>query len=366
MNNEVELKLAVSAGFAAFLSQEISAFRILSQKTQFLANAYYDTPQYFFAARHMGLRVRQADGRFTFTLKTDGKTLGGLHIRPEYNIALDNAQPDLPTLVDTYQLAADWRDVTLQRIFSTDFERRCWLVECGNGVVVEIALDQGEIRAGDKCEPICEVEFELKQGRIKDLLHFVAALSLENGVRLSAASKAQRGYRLAGQKNTAVKNWSDSWREFLHAEAGAGNSQQKLTALFQLEQDLIEDTFALGADYFAADFVRTVERIGAFFNLYHYYTEHGALLESVLHARREKGQTTDDGQDALTAIAESNARLLSQLKTIIRRHSETKLNRPALETLFELLQSAPYVKRMLHLISLSLDDTEQYHHGENS
>ncbi|WP_040975646.1 CYTH domain-containing protein [Necropsobacter massiliensis] len=355
MKNEVELKLAVSADFAAFLSQEISAFRILAQETQLLGNCYYDTPQRLFAAQHMGLRVRKAGEGYTFTLKTDGKSLGGLHIRPEYNVELDNPQPDLPKLVDACRLDPAWRTLTLQPIFATDFARRVWLVECGNGVVVEIALDQGEIRAGDKREPICEVEFELKQGRIEDLLHFVAALSLENGVRLSAVSKAQRGYRLAQQQTTAeVKNWLDSWREFLQFAQQAANSRQKLTALFQLEQELIEETMTLGAEYLAQDFLRTVERIGAFFNLYHFYTENSSLLEGALHERLEQG-AADDEQENLTAIVESNARLLSQIKAIICLHSENKNNRQALDKLLELLQSVLYVKRMLHLIFLTLD-----------
>ncbi len=355
MKNEVELKLAVSADFAAFLSQEISAFRILAQETQLLGNCYYDTPQYFFAAQHMGLRVRKAGERYTFTLKTDGKSLGGLHIRPEYNVELDNPQPDLPKLINTYRLEPAWRNFTLQPIFATDFERRAWLVECGNGVVVEIALDQGEIRAGDKREPICEVEFELKQGRIEDLLHFVAALSLENGVRLSALSKAQRGYRLAGRETVTIKNWLESWREFLQFTQQAINSRQKLTALFQLEQDLIEETVALGAEYLAQDFLCTVERIGAFFNLYHFYTENGGLLEGALHERLEQGLTADEGEENLTALVESNTRLLSQIKAIICLHSENRNNRQALDKLLELLQSALYVKRMLHLIFLTLN-----------
>lgn len=36
----------------------------------------------------MGLRIRQEDQELTLTLKTNGKVVGGLHSRPEYNLPL--------------------------------------------------------------------------------------------------------------------------------------------------------------------------------------------------------------------------------------------------------------------------------------
>ena len=42
----------------------------------------------------MGLRVRQENSDFTLTLKTDGKVVGGLHSRPEYNLSIpDDSVP---------------------------------------------------------------------------------------------------------------------------------------------------------------------------------------------------------------------------------------------------------------------------------
>lgn len=84
---------------------------------------------------------------------------------------------------------AQWE---LKPVFSTDFERESWLIECGNGTHIEVAFDQGKIVAGEKQTPICEVEFELKSGLPIDLLRFVQTLTLENELRLSSASKAKR------------------------------------------------------------------------------------------------------------------------------------------------------------------------------
>ena len=117
----------------------------------------------------MGLRIRQEDQELTLTLKTNGKVVGGLHSRPEYNLPLieketpTNAQ--LRGLYPFEQLPSS----TLQPIFSTDFNRTFWLVEFQQSKI-EVAFDQGKIIAGESEQPICEIEFELKSGNVQDLL----------------------------------------------------------------------------------------------------------------------------------------------------------------------------------------------------
>ncbi|PJG83315.1 inorganic triphosphatase [Caviibacterium pharyngocola] len=356
MSNEVELKLAVSPDFAEFLSQALSGLNVISQQTIFLGNSYYDSTDGFFAAHKMGLRIRRENDDFTLTLKTDGKVAGGLHIRPEYNVPLAENKADLTELVTRYDLDKSWLQLSLQAIFSTDFQRRLWLVEQG-GTVIEVALDQGEIVAGEKREPICEVEFELKQGKITDLLRFVASLTLENGVRLSSASKAQRGYRLVAGKMPSAQDWLERWKDFLQSSQNMPKPLQKLTALFQFEQDLIEETVNLGADFFAQNFLRTVERVGAFFNLYHFYSENGKLLESAVNEQIESGRLHRE-DDLMLRLLDSHSRLLAAMKEIIRFHSETKDNAKAMAKLLELLHSAQYVHRMLDLILLTLNEND--------
>ncbi|MGC6405675.1 inorganic triphosphatase [Bisgaard Taxon 45] len=353
MGNEVELKLAVTPHFADILRQELTNFRMLAHNTAFLGNCYYDTADQLLAKQKIGLRVRQENQQYTLTLKTDGEVRGGLHIRPEYNVPLPDANPDLTYLVEKYGLSdidTQWR---LKPVFSTDFERESWLVECGNGTTIEVAFDQGKIVAGEKQMPICEVEFELKSGRTVDLLRFVQTLTLEKDVRLSSASKAKRGYLLANSTIPSPINWLDKWREFLESEQNHSNALATLRALFRLEQGLIEETFTIGSDYFARDFLRTVERIGAFFNLYHYYVEQAKLLENVLNQQLKQGELEAE-QEYLTNLLDSNHMLLQQVRDIIRFHSESKNNVLALNKLIALLQTGHYVKRMLSLTFLTL------------
>ena len=121
------------------------------------------------------------------------------------------------------------------------------------------------------------------------------------------------------------------------------------------EQALIEETLALGADHFATDFIKTVERVGAFFNLAHYYDDNKNLLEMALNEQLAANHHYAL-ENVLTALTEANAQFLTQIREIIRLHSETKDNALAMNKLFDLIQMPQYAQRMLHLMTLSLGE----------
>jgi inorganic triphosphatase YgiF len=85
----------------------------------------------------------------------------------------------------------------LAPVFETRFTRRLWRAKGIWGSQIEVALDEGEIRADDKSEPIQELELELKSGRPDAL--FALALELARSVPLWPIdrSKAERGACLA-------------------------------------------------------------------------------------------------------------------------------------------------------------------------
>lgn len=347
MNSEIELKLAVFPDFIHFLRQSLTHLRILRDERIFLGNCYYDTADRQLAKQKMGLRVRKQNEQFILTLKTQGEVKGGLHLRPEYDLILAsshfNAQDIAILSQKCGQVLPDFS--FLQPHFSTDFERQYWLIECGNGTLIEIAFDQGEICAGTKTQSICEVEFELKQGQVQDLLNFIAELPFENGVRLCAESKAKRGYALLSPLPQMI-DWQTKWKDFLQVSLQENEPLATLNQLLQLEQKLIEETFTFGMDYFAQDFLRCVARISAFFNLYHYYQEQPSWLVW-LFAQSHLLSKSD-----LAEFMQNNQWFLDQLKGIIRLHSENQDNQMAMEKLQRLLESRQYVKRLLCLVRL--------------
>ncbi len=223
---EIELKIMLDQQNVPLIEnwlKTVTDFPCLSHRTDLLGNTYYDTPKLFFASQKMGLRVRTQNREFEITLKTKGNIVGGLHIRPEYNLSLPNNQPDFLALVEKFDLPfenADEIAQNLQAIFSTDFTRQTWLFQVGASQI-EVALDQGLIQNQSAQEPICELEFEIKQGELADLFALVEAIPKADGMWLSNLSKAQRGY-LSGQ---AVKFEQEM------AKALQGENSKKLEQL---------------------------------------------------------------------------------------------------------------------------------------
>ncbi|MGR3807957.1 CYTH domain-containing protein [Pasteurella testudinis] len=355
MSAEIELKLLVNQTFAAFLSKEMASFKVLSHTQQVLGNCYYDTPDYFFSSQRMGLRVRTVNEQFILTLKTDGKVIGGLHMRPEYDVELESAVPQLHGLnrYSDLQLERplDELQAGLKPIFSTDFLRQAWVIELGNGANIEVALDQGEIEAGDRVEPICEAEFELKHGSVDDLLTFVEYLSLTDGIRLGAVSKAKRGYQLAGVLPPLAFDWQSAWQSLSQRLAQqADNPSAVLSALLSYEQTLSESYIEL-LTHAALSEQQLQHGLEAFSVLYRYYQQQESIIwqayQQQLSAKQHKICLDED---SIQEFIELNQRILQKI-TDLQTATDVTLNA---QRLLELLHRGSLVKRQLTLIKLTL------------
>lgn len=195
---EIELKIRLTSENVAKMQAWLNGLPNAAHHQVVLGNTYYDTSDRFFAHEQMGLRVRTENTRYEMTLKTAGKVVDGVHIRPEYNLPLNEPKPDFAQLNAHFQLGfenAAQINAELLPTFSTDFTRHIWLVRYQQSQI-EIALDQGKIRNPfGECE-ICELEFELKTGQLKDILALIAQMPAMQGIWFSDLSKAQRGYYL--------------------------------------------------------------------------------------------------------------------------------------------------------------------------
>src|SRR5262249_30129290 len=87
----------------------------------------------------------------------------------------------------------------LRPLFRTEVTRTSTVLAFANGDRLEIAVDQGEIRAGANTLPVSEVELERKAGNASRV--FEVALRLQETIPLQVEplSKADRGYRLVTQ-----------------------------------------------------------------------------------------------------------------------------------------------------------------------
>ena len=196
MENEIELKIMLDEQNIAPISEWLVKQHILDESETSLGNTYFDTPEQYFAEHQMGFRVRSKNQHYEMTLKTKGEIVGGLHIRPEYNLPLNSAEPNFKRLISHFNLQIDQAEqisANLQPTFSTDFLRHQWLIQF-NQSQIEVVLDQGEVKNPFGSEKICELEFELKTGALADIFQLIEQMPKLDGMWLSSLSKAQRGY----------------------------------------------------------------------------------------------------------------------------------------------------------------------------
>lgn len=237
---EIELKLALDPHHVARLKRHplLAAGKPTRQD---LHSIYFDTPDFALTQRKIALRVRRVGYHWVQTLKVAAPAVGALSTRPEWEAQVMDNTPDLSVLAaEARELLADFDLSALGPVFVTDIKRTTWLVRVGE-TAMEIALDQGEIRALNQstaaASPVSEIELELKGGPADGL--FSAALELleRTPLRIDSRSKSAIGFRLAGAvKPRPVKA---AW-PILEAKQPAGATWTHLVqvALSQLVDNL--------------------------------------------------------------------------------------------------------------------------------
>lgn len=199
MAHEIELKLALGA-FAPQALRNHSLLADTAPRRLHLRNTYFDTPGGELQAAGMALRLRHDGKNHRQTLKTRGHSQGGLSTRGEWEWEVPGPALDIDALAALPVLANVSRQqiTRLAPVFTTDFKREAWLLKSPRAHI-EVALDLGEIRAGQHRVPIRELELELKSGEPEALLDLAQALAEQVAMRPSDTSKAARGNLLRGQ-----------------------------------------------------------------------------------------------------------------------------------------------------------------------
>jgi triphosphatase len=209
MHQEIEIKLAVEPDHAERVWLALARFAHGKSASRELFSAYYDTPDCWLKSNGVVLRLRRDGQRWVQAIKNAGNASGGLHRRAEHETEVAVQLPSFPAMAQAGfgELIANrhTRDA-LGVAFTTTFSRSSTLIELQGGNIVEVSLDRGSIAAGERREPICEIELELKAGNAAALFELALELARELPVRLDNRSKAQRGYALAaGTKAAPVK-----------------------------------------------------------------------------------------------------------------------------------------------------------------
>lgn len=196
---ETELKFQVPPETRAAVQRALAT---TTARSVSLRAQYFDTPDRRLAAAGLALRLRKQGRQWVQTLKGPGASalqriehevpVGQPRGEPRLDIARHAGTPAGEALA----AALGERAGPLQLAFETDVRRTHRLVRSA-GALVEVALDRGEIIAGPRRAPLCEIEFELVRGPVEGLLALAARWVERHRLWLDVRSKAERGERLA-------------------------------------------------------------------------------------------------------------------------------------------------------------------------
>ncbi len=177
-----------------------------SREKVLMKAAYFDTDDYILSKNDIAMRVRMEGNRIVATLKWGGKSEGGLHIRGEINVPVNDQacfiNPD-PQIFSESEVGQELLSLigfkSVHSIIETNFIRSRFRVDDGNGIM-EISIDQGEIITAEGTAPISELEIELFSGEQESLEEITKKIAGKYGLEAESKSKYARGLELLGLK----------------------------------------------------------------------------------------------------------------------------------------------------------------------
>jgi triphosphatase len=167
--------------------------------TRTLRSIYFDTPDYRLRAQGISIRLRTDGSGWLQTVRSGTAAAIGVSSPVEAEDAVERPEPDVRIIGNRrirrkVEKAIDRS--TLEPVFETVVERTTRQLRAAEGEL-ELALDEGVVRAGSAQSALCEAELELKSGGPECLLQTAAQLFATTPLRLANNSSAEQGYSLA-------------------------------------------------------------------------------------------------------------------------------------------------------------------------
>jgi triphosphatase len=175
--------------------------------TRTLRSIYFDTPDHRLRAKGISFRLRSDGDHWLQTVKAGTDVQNGVSSPIEIEVAVERPEPDLE-VIDNRKIRRKVEKAleksALGPVFETIVRRTTRQLHAAGGEV-ELALDEGVVRASTGEDALCEAELELKSGNPDCLLTTAAKLFSTQPIRLAKTSKAERGYSLAlGKSNDQI------------------------------------------------------------------------------------------------------------------------------------------------------------------
>ena len=186
MGREFELKFSATPEKLEAIREEWENWATISMET-----TYFDTVEGALSGQRCTLRQRIENGKSVCTLKTPvaGFGRGEWEVRAEWN---KETVTKLFAEADRNMISFE----ELSPVCGARFIRLAKMVELSD-CTVEIALDEGVLLGGGKEIPLCELEVELKRGRVESAVEWANHLAAQYGLSAETESKFRRASVLA-------------------------------------------------------------------------------------------------------------------------------------------------------------------------
>jgi len=183
-----------------------------SAEEKWMHAVYFDAADERLSKEKIAVRVRREGDELVATCKWGGnqrKALNGgdaVHVRPELNVPVKDDSWFVTPPSDLFgdseigeRIATLLGEEPLVPLLETKFVRRLIRIQSGD-MICEAAVDTGEIKAGDRSEPICELELELLDGDSEQLILLGEEFKARYGLVAGTKSKFARGKALRVEK----------------------------------------------------------------------------------------------------------------------------------------------------------------------
>jgi inorganic triphosphatase YgiF len=150
--------------------------------------------------------------------------------RLDGDVAVARPEPNVSAIVSRTmrkQVAKAVARSVLAPVFETVVQRTTRRLHAAEGEL-ELALDEGVMRAGEREDAVIEAELELKSGSPLILFETAATLFASAPVRLADSSKSERGYTLARRRGIGVVATPRAAQPALKGEQTCGEALRRI------------------------------------------------------------------------------------------------------------------------------------------
>jgi len=163
---------------------------------------YFDTEDRRLGREGITFRVRREGTRLVGTLKWNGSSEDGMHVREEINVPVRDPEklnePD-PGIFHQSEMSDTLKRIIgkrqLKKQIEIEFVRRKIRLDSGR-VICELSVDRGTVRSASGEAPISEVEIELYSGSREEMEKIGSELAAKYGLTPENRSKFRQGIDL--------------------------------------------------------------------------------------------------------------------------------------------------------------------------